>query len=74
LERLVNLEHSAEQLAAKGKYGTSKEIERSLSKHEKEAFARMHKIACSCVDASAYNWITPSFWQGLFRVGHASKQ
>ena len=70
LERLVNIDHAAEKIAAKGKNGTLMEVKKLLTKHEKTAFQGFHDMASKSLESSAYNWITPTFWRSLFRVSN----
>jgi DNA polymerase alpha subunit A len=72
LERLVHLDHTASQLGLKEKYGNKPELLKLLPKHDKSTFEELHEVAQKSLEATAFNWITPTFWKGLFHVG--SKQ
>ena len=70
LERLVCIDHAVDQLAAKEKYGNASQLRKSLTKNEQTAFQEFHSMASKGLDNCAYNWISPTFWRSLFRVGN----
>lgn len=66
LECLFDVDHVCQQLATKEVYGTKSELERFISKVDREISKELFKIAKSSVDECAYNWISPAFWQSMF--------
>lgn len=70
LERLVCVDHAAEQMGSKGKHGTADNLKKQLTRFEKAAFQGFHDMAAKSLESSAYNWITPTFWRNLFRVSY----
>jgi len=70
LETLFSTEHACEQLEKKDKdYGRKADLIKNLSKHDRATFEELHSNAKSILGSSAFNWIAPSFWKGLFDVG-----
>ena len=69
LESLFNAEHVGEQLEKKKTFGRKADILKNISKHDRATFEELHREAKTTLDSSAFNWIAPSFWQGLFDVG-----
>lgn len=72
LETLFNVDRACEQLEKKKTHGRKIDILKGISKHDRSTFDELHAIAKQSLDASAFNWVTPTFWKGLFAVG--SKQ
>ena len=68
LESLFSLEHACEQLESK-KMGRKDEFKRMLPRHDTATFAELHAHASKSLESNAFNWISPSFWKGLFTVG-----
>jgi DNA polymerase alpha subunit A len=65
-ECLWNIDHVTQQLADTNIYGTKHELGRMISKTDRTIASYLHKCAQESVDECAYNWIAPSFWQGVF--------
>lgn len=66
LECLFDADHVCQQLASKEVYGTKAELEKYISKNDREISRELYRIAKENVDECAYNWISPSFWQSMF--------
>ena len=66
LECLFDCDHVCQQLAAKEVYGTKAELEKYISKIDRQISQELYRIAKSSVDECAYNWISTSFWQSMF--------
>ena len=71
LECLFDFNHVVEQLEKK-KVARKVDLQKSISRNDKETFVALHDEANHFLSSSAFNWITPSFWKGLFATG--SKQ
>lgn len=69
LESLCNVDHVCEQLEKKKAFGRKADILQSISKHDCTTFEELHKAAKRSLESSAYNFIDPAFWKGLFQVG-----
>jgi DNA polymerase alpha subunit A len=69
LESLFNVEHACEQLEKKKVFGARKDLLRGISKHDRSTYKDLHRSAVKYLEASAFNWISPSFWNGLFVIG-----
>ena len=66
LECLFDKDHVCKQLAAKGMYGTQKDLEKYVSKTDGIMSQELCRMAKESVEECAYNWISPSFWQNMF--------
>jgi DNA polymerase alpha subunit A len=62
LETLFDIDHACEQKKALGR---KKELQENISKESKLVFQELHKRSKSYLSASAFNWISPSFWQSM---------
>ena len=69
LETLFNVDHACGQLEKKKIYGLKADLLAGMSKFDRTTYEELHKYAKKSLDGSAYNWITPAFWKGLFNVG-----
>jgi DNA polymerase alpha subunit A len=66
LECLFDCDHVCKQLAAKEVHGTKAELEKYISRVDREISQELYRFAKGFVDECAYNWVSPSFWQGMF--------
>lgn len=73
LECLFDKDHVCKQLAAKGVYGTQKDLEKYISKTDGIMSDELCRMAKENVEECAYNWIAPSFWRSMFG-GISTKQ
>jgi DNA polymerase alpha subunit A len=71
LETLFNVDHACGQLEKKKIYCLKADLLAGMSKFDQTTYEELHKYAKKSLDGSAYNWITPTFWKGLFNVGAA---
>jgi DNA polymerase alpha subunit A len=69
LETLFDADHACDQLEKKKQFGRKTDVANMISKHDKTTFDELHLSAGKALEASAFNWISPSFWKGLFNVG-----
>ena len=69
LETLFHTDHACNQLEKKKSFGRKTDLMKMISKHDKATFDELHSSAEKTLNASAFNWISPSFWKGLFDVG-----
>lgn len=69
LETLFDSEHVCKQLEDKKVFGRKIDLLKTISKHDRATFDELHAVAKKRLDASAFNWISPSLWKGLFNVG-----
>ena len=74
LETLFDVQHTQEQLLAHNSAFKQEEndrqkrfdLSRELPMHDKAVFRELHKDALSYLSSNDYNWISSSFWSGLF--------
>ena len=64
LETLFDIEHACEQLE-KTNLGRKEELKKNIPKHGKTTFAELHQRSKAYLSSTAFNWISPSFWQSL---------
>lgn len=69
LECLFNVDHFCEQLEKKKTFGRKVDLLKIISKFDRTMFDELHKAAQKNLESSAYNFINPEFWTGLFHVG-----
>jgi DNA polymerase alpha subunit A len=66
LECLFDRHHACEQLERKNLYGTKSDLLKSIPKADQAVYDELHQNARKFVEGSAFNWISPSFWQSMF--------
>jgi DNA polymerase alpha subunit A len=69
LESLFNIDHNCEQLVKKKVFGTKKDILMNVSKHDLMTFGELRKTALKYLGTNSYNFISPTFWKGIFPIG-----
>jgi DNA polymerase alpha subunit A len=69
LDTLFDVNHASDKLEEKKVHGRKPELLKGISKQDRAAFAELHDFTSKQLEANAFNWITPSFWKGLFNVG-----
>jgi DNA polymerase alpha subunit A len=69
LESLFNENHTSEKLELKSGMGRKADLLRGLNKHDRTTFEQLHQQAKQNLKSNAFNWISPSFWKGLFMLG-----
>lgn len=60
LETLFNIDHAFEQNKTRG---TPKDLLKNISADGKKAFPELHQRSKNYLNSSAFNFISPSFWQ-----------
>jgi hypothetical protein len=68
LETLFDADHACDELEKKKQFGRKTDLANMISKHDKTTLAKLHLSAGKALEASSFNWISPSFWKGLFNV------
>jgi hypothetical protein len=68
LETLFDADHACDQLEKKKQFGRKTDLANMMSKHDRTTFDELHLSAEKALEASAFNWISPAFWKGLFNV------
>lgn len=69
LETLFDAEHASDQRQDKQGVvdsGARLDLLKEISRHDRLTFEELHAVAKRHLDSSAFNWITPAFWKGLF--------
>lgn len=67
LETLFDVKHAQEQIQRNvSSEGRKLDISREIPTHDKTVFGALHKSAFDNLESNAYNWISSSFWNGLF--------
>jgi len=77
LDTLFDIDHACEQLEKFHKYNGSstKDLVKSVvSPLDKVVIEYLHSITQDRLKLNAYNWVDPSFWQGLFNPKKQSGQ
>jgi DNA polymerase alpha subunit A len=63
LECLFNEDRIIQQYVEKGLRRS--DINRYLPDKDRETFKELHRVAEKYLQSSAYNWVSPNYWQGL---------
>ncbi|CAB9498953.1 DNA polymerase alpha catalytic subunit (Fragment) [Seminavis robusta] len=69
LETLFDIEHACEQ---KKTFGKARDLQKNLSREGKVVFEELHKRSQQYLSVSAFNWVSPSFWQSMIAGGAQS--
>lgn len=71
LDSLFDMTHAKKQLEGSGSTITEKEVDKSISREDKDAFAMLHGFSGHSLNKSGYNWVSGSFFQTLFGMCQA---
>jgi len=75
LETLFNMKHAEGQLQKKMSVDDRKlDLSRQILSHDRTVFGALHKSAQRVLDSNSFNFISSSFWNGLFNKSKKSKQ
>lgn len=72
LDSLFDMAHAKKKLEGSGSTITEKEVDKSISKEDKDAFAMLHGFSGHSLNKSGYNWVSGSFFQTLFGMCQAA--
>ncbi|EJK69469.1 hypothetical protein THAOC_09272, partial [Thalassiosira oceanica] len=72
LDSLFDMAHAKKKLEGSGSTITEKEVDKSISREDKDAFAMLHGFSGHSLNKSGYNWVSGSFFQTLFGMCQAA--
>ena len=65
-DSLFDISHALKQLSKSSSTLTEKEVTKSISRDDKDAFQMMHGFSSHALNQSGYNWVSGQFFQTLF--------